>query len=210
MNCQQTDAHCRPTFSEIVHRLNEPKSRNGIDEDKFDKYIKSVEDYNEQFDPSNEKLKFNDFLEFQQRNQTSQNPIPFSSLRCWQMICDAAGNGEKLYQIGQNIYDGKEGFSRNREYGNSFIQKSADLGYLKAILLYAEHMGKEQKYEESASYYLKAAELGNPYGEFKYGEILLEGRGIPQDKEKGLEYLYKSMKQGSSEAECLYKKYQDQ
>jgi len=55
---------------------------------------------------------------------------------------------------------------------------------------------------ECASWYRKAAEQGNAYGQLMLGKKLLSGKGVPLDCGAGVEWIRKAAEQGNAGAQC--------
>lgn len=57
-----------------------------------------------------------------------------------------------------------------------------------------------QNHELSAKYFKKAAERGDNYGLFNYGQFLYKGIGVSENQKEGLKYLKLAADQGNIDA----------
>lgn len=65
---------------------------------------------------------------------------------------------------------------------------------------YAKGKDVQQDERKAADYYAKAAELGDPTGQLRFGETLVYGRGIGVDRERGVSLMEAAVQGGSSAA----------
>lgn len=92
--------------------------------------------------------------------------------------------------------------------GMAELQKCADkndplsMALLGAIYSNGE-FGINVDQDKGFAYHKKAADLGNPLGQFLTGKSLWNGRGVKQDKTAGLALMTKAADQGNIEA-CYY------
>jgi len=59
----------------------------------------------------------------------------------------------------------------------------------------------QTSYLQAASYYQKAAQLGNMYAQYNLGMMYLVGQGVPKDPEHGAWWLEKAADQGYANAQ---------
>lgn len=81
-------------------------------------------------------------------------------------------------------------FRRAAEAGHDFSQYA--LGKL---------LQSQKRMAEAAYWYKKAAAQGNPYAAYRLGKLYLEGKDVPKDSAKALEYLNASAQQGNQYAQ---------
>lgn len=65
---------------------------------------------------------------------------------------------------------------------------------------YAKGKDVPQDDRKAADYYAKAAELGDPTGQLRFGEALVYGRGIGVDRQRGVSLMEAAVQGGSSAA----------
>lgn len=81
-------------------------------------------------------------------------------------------------------------FRRAAEAGHDFSQYA--LGKL---------LQSQKRMEEAVSWYEKAAAQGNSYAAYRLGKLYLEGKDVPKESARALEYLNASARQGSQYAQ---------
>ena len=84
------------------------------------------------------------------------------------------------------------------------LERCAEAGYAGAMTWMAQlddnGLGAEENPEAAAAWDLRAAETGDPIGQFNYGLDLLRGRGVPLDEEQGRAYVDAAAEAGLPEA----------
>ncbi|GHT45707.1 hypothetical protein FACS189454_05630 [Planctomycetales bacterium] len=73
------------------------------------------------------------------------------------------------------------------------MQKKADAGDVKAQLELGFHYDTDGNYEDAMKWYRKAADNGSAAANVGIGFLILNGQGVPQNKEKGKEIIRKSV-----------------
>lgn len=84
-----------------------------------------------------------------------------------------------------------------------YYKMAADENNMQAIKTVADIYDKNNLYTEAAPYYKKAADKGDSFAAYKYGEYLTKGKGIAVDKTKAAIYLDKAAKKGIPNAMML-------
>lgn len=90
----------------------------------------------------------------------------------------------------------------NREKRKEILGKSADKGYLPAIIEYAKLLDKRNS-EDSFPYYLKGANMGNTDSQYEVGRRYIEGIGVSKDRNKGIFFLEKASESHHRKASAL-------
>lgn len=84
-----------------------------------------------------------------------------------------------------------------------YYKMAADANSLEATKKVADIYDKDEKYAEALPYFKKAADKGDSFAAYKYGEYLCKGKGIAVDKAKAAIYLDKAVKKGIPNAVML-------
>ncbi|WP_299483656.1 tetratricopeptide repeat protein [uncultured Roseibium sp.] len=95
----------------------------------------------------------------------------------------------------------------DHEAARKVFQTCADKGWTGTMtwMAYMDQngLGESEDPEAAARWDRKAAEAGDPIGEFNYGLDLLRGYGVEQDIDLGREFINRSAEQGFETAEEL-------
>lgn len=83
---------------------------------------------------------------------------------------------------------------KNPETALKYYKMAAANGLLEAVVKVAKAYDGKKKYAEALPYFIKAADKGDGYSEYKYGDYLCNGKGIKVDKAKAVAYLDKAVK----------------
>lgn len=83
---------------------------------------------------------------------------------------------------------------KNVEKRENLIKKSADAGYLPAVIAYAEILDKRNR-DQASQYYLKGAYLGNAGCQYEIAIRYLDGVGIEKNRNACLYFLEKAVSQ---------------
>lgn len=83
---------------------------------------------------------------------------------------------------------------KNAEKRENLIKKSADAGYLPAVITYAEILDKRNR-EQASQYYLKGAYLGDVGCQYEIAIRYLDGVGIEKNRNACLYFLEKAVAQ---------------
>jgi uncharacterized protein len=135
----------------------------------------------------------------------------------WYTLAAENGSPKAQFELWTCYRDGV-GVSTNDEEALSCLQKAAALDYAPALIvlgkLYLGGIGVPRDKVKGSELFRRAAEQGDPNGQYCLGYYYLhmtdddddDERSTPY-KEKGLELLKKSAEQGNSEALTLYNDY---
>jgi len=97
----------------------------------------------------------------------------------------------------------------DHEAARKVFQNCADKGWTGTMtwMAYMDQngLGQDEDPEAAAAWDRKAAEAGDPVGEFNYGLDLLRGYGVEQNSDLGKEFIDRSAEQGFETAEELRK-----
>jgi hypothetical protein len=95
----------------------------------------------------------------------------------------------------------------DHEAARKIFQTCADKGWTGTMtwMAYMDQngLGENENPEAAAAWDRKAAEAGDPIGQFNYGLDLLRGYGVPQDLDLGKSYIDQSAEQGFETAREL-------
>ena len=126
----------------------------------------------------------------------------FKKLRaeCQELVKEAELDPDKMYEVGEALIDGSEGFTQNTELGIRYLENSANEGCEDAITYYGRLLiGNEiipQDVEKAKSVLTKSLDSGNSLVSLLYGKaIKKEG-----DTEAAKKYFEKAAKSGNAEA----------
>ena len=111
-----------------------------------------------------------------------------------------------LYLAGGGIPQDNEQAIRwlHRAAEHNFTDAHVLLGWLyDDVHMYEETATVEKHPGTAASWYLKAAQSGNPYAEFKLGMMYFEGRGVQQSDKEALALLHRAIEQGELDSVSL-------
>ncbi|KAK8876526.1 hypothetical protein M9Y10_006742 [Tritrichomonas musculus] len=124
-------------------------------------------------------------------------------------LASKQGDVESMFKCGEMLYKG-DVITRNRERANKFYKKSADLGYLPAIKIYAYNLyygrGIDMDKDESISYYKLAAEKGDEESKTlivylptrAQAEKFYKGIGTEENKEEAFKYYKLAAEKGDA------------
>ncbi len=122
-----------------------------------------------------------------------------------------SGNAELVKQREENLAKSKSTFDINlladlyehgcgttvkkdSETAMKYYKMAAANGYLEAIVKVARAYDSKKMYAEALPYFQKAADKGDGYSEYKYGDYLCNGKGLKVDKAKAVVYFDKAVK----------------
>ena len=96
-----------------------------------------------------------------------------------------------------NVFVGKgyvEGLyaERSRTKAIPYLRTAAEKGSIDACEALAWALYRETRTKEAAAWAERAALEGNPNAEYLYGLMLIRGKGVEQDAEKGADYVLKA------------------
>lgn len=95
----------------------------------------------------------------------------------------------------------------NHKDARQIFENCAKKGYTGTMtwMSYMEHngFGAKEDAQAAAAWDKKAADLGDPIGQFNYGLDLLRGHGVEKDIELGRRYIDQAARSGMSDAKAL-------
>lgn len=104
------------------------------------------------------------------------------------------------HQIGKCWRDGL-GVLPDDEKAESWFRRGAEAGYDFSQYALGKLLQRQKRIDEAMSWYEKAAEQDNPYAAYQLGKLYLQGKQVPKDVAKVLEYLTQAAEQGSQYAQ---------
>lgn len=116
------------------------------------------------------------------------------------------GSAKSYYNLGVT-YTEEGDHKKAIKYLRKTIKLDPDFSnaYVNIGQAYFSGLGVEQNQNKSFKYYLLAANLNNPIGMFMVGLFYLNGNGVEQSKEIGLDYIRKSAESGFQPAKDYLK-----
>ncbi|WP_317335071.1 MobP3 family relaxase [Dysosmobacter welbionis] len=111
-----------------------------------------------------------------------------------------AGFTVAAHLLGKCWRDGM-GVLPNDEQAELWFRRAAQAGHDFSRYALGKLMQSQRRMEEAVSWYEKAAAQGNPWAAYRLGKLYLEGKNIPKESAKALEYLNASARQGSQYAQ---------
>ncbi|KAK8897656.1 hypothetical protein M9Y10_015619 [Tritrichomonas musculus] len=216
--CWEKEPENRPTFDEILNQLRNDRGfiTDQIDEEKFKKYVKYIDDYKTSFNefvkPNNfEHVKVNEMQDKIIENADLFMPklFPFKKFielneKCKKMVEEAENNSEKQYQIGKHLIKCQYFFPQNTELGIKYLKESIKGGCKNALIYYIKMLIKGKVIPQNNEKAKKL--LDNKLKEDVGNYYLLHG--ILNKKEKkydeALKCFEKSMNENNGNAMCEY------
>ena len=164
ISCWSENPSSRPTFDEIVYKLKTDKGfiTAKVDEDKFLKYIKYIEEYkvtfnsfknviqseNDQFEKVKIKEKLFDYSNLLNDYLKCKLTIfPFKKFikleeNCRKLVIDAERDKEKLFLLAKNLIEGSDLFIQNCDLGLKYLKFSIKAGNFESIIYYIKMLIK--------------------------------------------------------------------
>ena len=130
------------------------------------------------------------------------------------LLRDLSNNGdpEAQFELAKCYQDGL-GVKKNTSVAASWLNKSAESGYLPALFALGQRneLGIDitPNLEQAAKWYRKAAEQGHAESQFRLGLMYDEGRGVKQNDKKALDLIKKAADSGLQEAKEYIKSLKD-
>lgn len=106
-----------------------------------------------------------------------------------------AGDASAQYNL-SIAYGNGDGTMVNPQQALSWLQQSANQGYLAAQYDLALYYLSQQDMINAAPWMKKAADAGSAPAQFNYAMMLMRGDGVAADKRQGERYLQQSAAQG--------------
>ena len=100
------------------------------------------------------------------------------------------------HQLGRCWRDGL-GVLPDDEQAQLWFRRGAEAGYAFSRYALGRLLEMRKRTEEAVAWYEKAATQGNPAAAYRLGKLYLQGKQVPKDVPKALEYLTASAKEGS-------------
>lgn len=100
------------------------------------------------------------------------------------------------HQLGRCWRDGL-GVLPDDEQAQLWFRRGAEAGYAFSRYALGRLLETRKQTEEAVACYEKAAAQGNPAAAYRLGKLYLQGKQVPKDVPKALEYLTASAKEGS-------------
>ena len=100
------------------------------------------------------------------------------------------------HQLGRCWRDGL-GVLPDDEQAQLWFRRGAEVGYAFSRYALGRLLETRKRTEEAVAWYEKAATQGNPAAAYRLGKLYLQGKQVPKDVPKALEYLTASAKEGS-------------
>lgn len=111
------------------------------------------------------------------------------------------GDAEALFNRGWNLYNGKNGETRNYFEAARLYRKAVDLGHLSAMVnlgyCYENGHGVPKDYFQAAKYYKQAAEGGETQGMTNIGYMYEQGQGIGKSLPDAVKWYRKAAEGGN-------------
>ena len=104
------------------------------------------------------------------------------------------------HQLGKCWRDGV-GVLPDDKRAELWFRRAAEAGLDFSQYALGKLLQSQTRMEEAVSWYEKAATQGDPYAAYRLGKLYLEGKDVPKDSAKALEYLSASARQGSQYAQ---------
>ncbi len=120
----------------------------------------------------------------------------------WLEKAAAKDDIEALLFLGwEHAYGEREGEQVDK--GVEYFTKAANLGSSEAMVSLGKIAARQDKEKTSTEWFRKAAEKGDPEGQFLYGGALLYGEGVDEDRAAAMEWLKKAADRGHLNAKEL-------
>lgn len=100
------------------------------------------------------------------------------------------------HQLGRCWRDGL-GVLPDDEQSELWFRRGAEAGYTFSRYALGRLLETQKRMEEAVTWYEKAAAQGNPAAAYRLGKLYLQGKLVPKDVPKALEYLTASAKEGN-------------
>ena len=111
-----------------------------------------------------------------------------------------AGFTVAAHQLGKCWRDGV-GVLPDDKWAELWFRRAAEAGHDFSQYALGKLLQSQKRMEEAVSWYKTAAAQGNPYAAYWLGKLYLEGKDVPKDSAKALEYLNASAQQGNQYAQ---------
>lgn len=118
----------------------------------------------------------------------------------------ATPSPESLYEQGRNALTGT-GTSRNDIAGVDLIRRSAELGYIPALVAMGSFYDTGNflplEPQQAVAFYRKAADKGDRLGQWSLGRLYFSNTGVPRDMDEASRWLQRAADQGDPFGEYL-------
>ncbi len=116
-------------------------------------------------------------------------------IACFLAAAPAWGAPQDDFQAGQQAY-----YKGDVVGAMPVLKRAADAGHAPAQSLYAYILDKAEYNEEAAQYYRRAADQGDPDGQFGLGALYAVGEGVQRDAAMARQWLERAGGQGHGNA----------
>lgn len=124
----------------------------------------------------------------------------FTSSKVSDLIKQAdTGDKDAQFAVG-SAYDFGQGAPRDGEKAKKYYLMAAEQGHAEAQNSLGSIFEAEGNYTEAASWYYQAMQQGHPLAINSIAHYYLQGMGVPQDKNKGIELYIKAANLGMPQA----------
>ena len=111
-----------------------------------------------------------------------------------------AGFTVAAHLLGKCWRDGM-GVLPDDEQAELWFRRAAEAGHAFSQYALGKLLQSQKRMEEALSWYEKAATQGNPYAAYRLGKLYLEGKDVPKDTAKAVEYLSDAAQEGNQYAQ---------
>lgn len=122
------------------------------------------------------------------------------AIQQWQPLADE-GNSQAAYNMAY-MYDHGYGVQKDPAEVSKWLQKSADLGDVRAWHSLGDMYHGKKDYDVARQWYKKAADAGLADAQFDLGVMYDLGEGVPQNFAEALSWYQKAAAQGYGPAFC--------
>ncbi|KAK8872167.1 hypothetical protein M9Y10_007929 [Tritrichomonas musculus] len=211
-SCWSESPEDRPTFEEIITEL---KTNNGFlteidaDEDKFNRFINFIDNYDTTFDILKGSFHLTTFMgSNKDSNESDQIIFPsemFEKLNAdsKSLVTEAENDPEKQFTVAKYLIEGKKGFPKDVNLGLNFLKKSMSSNltdpyfYLCSLLIDGKFIKKD--FKEARQVLDKIEDKESPEYLFIAGRIEKK----EENYKKAIEFFQKAISKGH--AESMYK-----
>lgn len=111
-----------------------------------------------------------------------------------------AGFSVAAHQLGKCWRDGM-GVLPDDEQAELWFRRAAEAGHDFSQYALGKLLHSQKRMEEALSWYEKAAAQGNLWADYRLGKLYLEGKDVPKDTAKAVEYLSDAAQEGNQYAQ---------
>lgn len=100
----------------------------------------------------------------------------------------------------EDIYKKGIGTKKDMQKADEYLAMAASYGHMPSMSNYAMKLYNSDRYDLAAPWLAKLADNGDVEASLAYGLMLFEGKGVKQDKQKGISLLKKASEKGNYSA----------